>query len=110
MYDKFLNFVARMRGTRTIRHNSGWCGCAVGDFAKTIDADPYKLAEELAESNPRLLGALNDGVLRDDLHTYGGLQEYIANLDADPLTMFEHAEALKNYEVGYSHDWPPVYS
>lgn len=110
MYENFISFVARMRAAVTIEHSSGWCGCAVGDFAQTIGIDAYKVAAELSESNPRLLGALNQGALRSDMDTYGGLQEYIANLDADPLNRFEHSEALDNYEQDYGSEWIPTYN
>ena len=96
LYDLFVTFIFTTPKRQTIDHKEGWCGCAVGDFARDQDIDAEDIAGELAEGNPRLLTALNlagSGYRREaDLSTYGKLQEYI--LGQEEISGAEYDYAL----------------
>ena len=102
LYDLFITFIFTSHKYQRINHNDGWCGCAVGDFAREQSLDAEKIQDDLAEGNPRLLSALNSAgstfySTDADLSTYGKLQEYI--LGQESITEEEHDGELAMYRA-----------
>lgn len=89
--DQFIKFVNTKDENAVIINSFGWDMCAVGQFARTIDKTPFKVAYDIAyitgvsiscgwydknlivKNNYTLADMLNAG----NFSTYGQLQSYL---------------------------------
>lgn len=86
-FTAFLEFAKTQKTTRVIYHAGGWCGCAVGDFAKDVRQSTEKgsiylvpddyndLLSELEAQHAGIYEVLNSTIGAPE--TYGELAHFM---------------------------------